>query len=140
MGKTFYLAHGDGLGPGDKSYKFLKAIFEFRPNQFLFRWLHPDIGAWMGNYFSRRSRLAKLSRAGKIEPSFKKEQEMLYIHAKDMAKEFPEVDYFVFGHRHMPIITNINPHAQLVILGDWISHFSYGKYDGKSFILNQFGD
>ena len=138
MGKTFYLAHGDGLGPGDRSYKFLKAIFEFRPNQFLFRWLHPDVGAWMGNYFSRRSRLAKMSQAGREEPSFNKEKEMLYNHAKDMALEFPDVDYFVFGHRHMPMITSVNDKAQLVIIGDWISHFSYGIFDGKMFKLEQF--
>jgi len=138
MGKTFYLAHGDGLGPGDRSYKLLKAIFEFRPNQFLFRWLHPDVGAWMGNYFSRRSRLAKMSQAGKEEASFDKESEMLYNHARDMAKAFPDVDYFVFGHRHMPVITEISKKTSLVILGDWISHFSYGVFDGKKFILERF--
>ncbi len=138
MGKTFYLAHGDGLGPGDKSYKFLKTIFEFRPNQFMFQWLHPDVGAWMGNYFSRRSRLAKMSRAGKEEPFFDKEKEMLFNHARNMHEQFPDVDYFVFGHRHMPIVTNIDDNAQLVILGDWISHFSYGIFDGNKFRLERY--
>lgn len=138
MGKTFYLAHGDGLGSGDRSYKFLKSIFEFRPNQILFSWLHPDVGAWMGSYFSHRSRLAKMSLAGKEEPSFNKEEEMLFSHAKDMAGEFPDVDYFVFGHRHMPVATKVNDKATLIILGDWISHFSYCVFDGKSFQLKQF--
>ena len=137
-GKTFYLAHGDGLGPGDKSYKFLKAIFEFKPNQFLFRWLHPDIGAWMGNYFSRRSRIAKMSRAGKEEARFEKEKEMLFLYAQKRAEQFPEVDYFVFGHRHMPVITSMNNKSTLVILGDWISHFSYGTFDGETFKLEKF--
>jgi UDP-2,3-diacylglucosamine hydrolase len=138
MGKTFYLAHGDGLGPGDKSYKMLKAIFEFPPNQFLFRWLHPDVGARLGNFFSRRSRIAKMSRAGKEEPSFDNDREMLYIHARQMAKEFPEVDYFVFGHRHMPVMVKINEKAQLIILGDWISHFSYGVYQNGHWQLERF--
>ena len=57
-GKKIYLAHGDGLGPGDYGYKFLKKVFEFKPNQFLFRWLHPDIGASMGLFWSQRSKLA----------------------------------------------------------------------------------
>jgi UDP-2,3-diacylglucosamine hydrolase len=138
MGKTFYLAHGDGLGPGDRNYKFLKAIFEFRPNQFLFRWLHPDVGAWMGSYFSRRSRLAKMSDAGEKEASFEKEKEMLCKHALAMAGQFPDVDYFVFGHRHMPVITEINPKARLIILGDWISHFSYGVFEDGKFRLERF--
>ena len=138
LGKTFYLAHGDGLGPGDRSYKLLKAVFEFRPNQFLFRWLHPDVGAWMGNYFSRRSRLAKMSRAGAEEASFDKEKAMLFRHARSMAKEFPEVAFFVFGHRHMPVITPLDAKTKLVILGDWISHFSYGVFDGENFLLETF--
>ncbi len=137
-GKTFYLAHGDGLGPGDKSYKFLKAIFEFKPNQFLFRWLHPDVGAWLGNYFSRRSRIAKMSRTGKEEARFENKNEMLFQYAKKMTAKFPEVDYFVFGHRHMPVKTQINDKSTLIILGDWISHFSYGIFDGEVFRLEKF--
>ncbi len=140
MGKTFFLAHGDGLGPGDKSYKFLKSVFEFPPNQFLFRWLHPDVGAWMGSYFSRRSRLAKMSRAGKEEAHFDKEKEMLFQYAQKKAEAHPEVDFFVFGHRHMPIILPVNAKTHLVILGDWISHFSYGIFDGNTFRLAVFDD
>lgn len=140
LGKTFYLAHGDGLGPGDKSYKFLKAVFEFPPNQFLFRWLHPDVGARLGNYFSRRSRLAKMSRAGTEEPIFEKDREMLYRYALKKATENPAVDYFVFGHRHMPVMLDVNKKASLVILGDWISHFSYGVFDGESFRLKVMED
>ncbi len=138
MGKTFYLAHGDGMGPGDRSYKFLKAIFEFRPNQLMFSWLHPDVGARMGSYFSRRSRLSKMSRAGREEASFDKDKEMLFNHAREMAGMFPNVDYFVFGHRHMPIITEINTKATLIILGDWISHFSFGVFEAGKFRLERF--
>ncbi len=140
LGKTFYLAHGDGLGPGDRNYKMMKAVFEFGPNQFLFRWLHPDVGAWLGNYFSRRSRLAKMSRSRKEEASFEKEREMLFKHARTMSADFPEVEYFVFGHRHMPVIEEINHTSKLIILGDWISHFSYGVFDGEKFLLKTFDD
>jgi len=134
-GKKFYLAHGDGLGPGDNGYKFLKKVFEFRPNQFLFKWLHPDIGARMGLYFSHKSRLANLSKEGKKENGTKPEEEMLYQYALRKIEEHPELDYLVFGHRHVPIQMMLNEKAELFILGDWISHFSYAVFeDGKMFL------
>ena len=64
-GTKVFLAHGDGLGPGDNGYKFLKKVFEFKPNQWLFRWLHPDWGTRMGLYFSSRSRLAHVAKEKK---------------------------------------------------------------------------
>jgi UDP-2,3-diacylglucosamine hydrolase len=131
-GKKLFLAHGDGLGPGDKGYKFLKKVFEFKPNQFLFRWLHPDLGARMGLYFSRQSRLANVLKEGKKETSISPENEMLFQYAKRKAKELPEVDYFIFGHRHIPMQEKVSEKAELIILGDWINHFSYGIFeDGK---------
>jgi len=129
QGKHFYLAHGDGLGPGDLQYKILKKIFEFRPNQLLFRWLHPDLGARLGNYFSRKSRLSKLAYAHQPEVSFNKEKEMLFQYAQQKAALHPEVDYFVFGHRHIPLELAINEKSTLVILGDWISHLTYAVFD-----------
>jgi len=131
-GKKLFLAHGDGLGPGDKGYKFLKKVFEFKPNQFLFRWLHPDLGARMGLYFSRQSRLANAAKVGKQESTKPHEDEMLYKYAKRKASELPEVDFFVFGHLHIPMLKKISDKAELIILGDWISNFSYGVFeDGK---------
>jgi UDP-2,3-diacylglucosamine hydrolase len=128
QGKNFYLAHGDGLGPGDYQYKILKRIFEFRPNQLLFRWLHPDLGARLGNYFSRRSRLSKLAYAHQPDVMFDKEKEMLFHYAQQKAVVHPEVDFFVFGHRHIPLQMLINKKASLLILGDWISHLTYGVF------------
>jgi UDP-2,3-diacylglucosamine hydrolase len=134
-GKKFFLAHGDGLGPGDTGYKILKKIFEFKPNQFLFRWLHPDIGSWMGLYFSRQSRLAnvaKFKKEEKEENHVELKDEMLLHYAKRKAQELPEIDYFIFGHRHIPIIEKVSKNAEVVILGDWISYFTYGVFeDGK---------
>ncbi len=131
-GKKLFLAHGDGLGPGDKGYKMLKKVFEFKPNQFLFRWLHPDIGARMGLYFSKKSRLANESKVGKEDKINSPDSEMLVRYAKKKTEQYPDVDYFVFGHRHIPIQLKINEKAEIVILGDWITHFSYGVFeDGK---------
>lgn len=137
-GKTFYLAHGDGLGPGDRSYKFLKRVFEFRPNQFLFSWLHPDLGAAMGNYFSRRSRLAKMNYATSQEDRFEHDKEILFQYAKKKALQHPEVDFFVFGHRHIPLLMPVTEKASLVVLGDWLSHFSYGVFENGTFEVKTF--
>ena len=128
-GKKLYLVHGDGMGPGDSGYKFLKKVFEFKPNQFLFRWLHPDIGARMGLYFSKKSRLANISKEGKKDNSFGKEGEMLYQFAKQKTIQLPDVDYFIFGHRHIPMQIKVSEKAEMIILGDWISHFSYGVFE-----------
>lgn len=131
-GKNLFLAHGDGLGPGDHGYKFLKKVFELRFNQFLFRWLHPDIGSRMGLYFSKKSRLANLAKEGKTENKSIHFEERLIQFAESEAAANPEIDFLIFGHRHIPLIQKVSDRAEIVILGDWLSHFSYGVFeDGK---------
>ena len=137
-GKTFFLAHGDGLGPGDHGYKFLKRVFEFKPNQWLFRWLHPDIGARLGLFFSKKSRIANMAKMGKMENDIPLEDEMLYIFANSEHKRKPEINYFVFGHRHIPLQHPIGKETELFILGDWIAHFSYAVFDGEKLQLEYF--
>lgn len=142
-GKVFYLAHGDGLGPGDRHYKFLKRVFEFRPNQFLFRCLHPDLGTRMGNYFSKKSRLAKMNyadlpRQNMIGYEQEKENEILFQYALKKAGEFPQVDFFIFGHRHIPLKTTVNAKAQMIVLGDWLLHFSYAVFENGQMELKYF--
>ena len=68
-GKKFYLAHGDGLGPGDRGYKLMKKVFSNHFNQWLFRWLHPDIGSGLALYFSRKSRISNDIKDRKREAS-----------------------------------------------------------------------
>lgn len=137
-GKRFFLAHGDGLGPGDTGYKFLKRVFEFRPNQWLFRWLHPDLGTRLALFFSRRSRYANVARdekqitsAGSIDLS----KERLFTFAQDYLKTDPAIAYFIFGHRHVPAILPLNEKSRFVNLGDWITNFSYAVFDGQELQL-----
>ncbi|HLO90048.1 MAG: UDP-2,3-diacylglucosamine diphosphatase [Chloroflexota bacterium] len=137
-GKKFFLSHGDGLGPGDNGYKFLKKIFEFKPNQWLFRWLHPDIGTRLALYFSRRSRYANilkdkklLEQVGKIDLS----TERLYDFAKKYSQERPEIDYYIFGHRHYPGHMPLPSGKFYVNLGDWISNYSYALADENGLSL-----
>lgn len=136
--KKFYLAHGDGLGPGDFGYKLLKNIFEFKPNQFLFKWLHPDVGTRMGLYFSKKSRIAHVASEGKPENKRPLENEPLYFFSKDKLKEFPDLNYFIFGHMHIPTQHPLSDHCELIVLGDWISNFSYAVYDGENMHLKYY--
>jgi UDP-2,3-diacylglucosamine hydrolase len=137
-GRKFFLAHGDGLGPGDNGYKFLKKVFLFKFNQFLFRWLHPDIGIRMGLHFSRGSRISKMIRHKEDENHYETDKEFLRVFSTETAKQKPDIDYFVFGHRHVPTNIKISEKASCIILGDWITHFTYGQFDGKTFEIKYF--
>lgn len=137
-GKKFFLSHGDGLGPGDNGYKFLKRVFENRFNQFLFNWLHPDIGTRLGLYFSHRSRIANIAREQKNDYKIDIEKEMLYIYCQKKLEKQPDIDYFVFGHRHVPIDHSLNEKSRLIILGDWVTNFTYAVFDGENLELKKF--
>ncbi|HNQ82873.1 MAG TPA: hypothetical protein PKM34_04465 [Bacteroidales bacterium] len=131
-------AHGDGLGPGDNGYKFLKKVFSCRFNQYLFRWLHPDIGARMGLYFSGKSRLANMIKEDKAENLNRIEDEMLYQYATGILQNGTKPDYFIFGHRHRPENIELPGGSRLIILGDWLTHFTYAEFDGKQIHLKKF--
>lgn len=129
MGSKFYLAHGDGLGPGDKGYKLLKAVFEFRVNQWLYRWIHPDLGTRLGSYFSRRSRLTKMLQGKKT--GYQRhpiEQEPMVVMAKQLSASDPSIRYFVFGHVHHPAHIQLPSGAQCFVLGDWVQQFTYARF------------
>ncbi len=133
-GKKFFIGHGDGLGPGDTSYKFLKKVFTNRTCQKLFSWLHPGIGTRMALYFSRKSRLAN----GPVDEVFLgEEKERLIIYCKKMLQE-KHFDYFIFGHRHLPMDIQVGPESRYINTGDWVSQFSYVVFDGEQLRLESF--
>ena len=136
--KTFHLTHGDGLGPGDNGYKFLKKVFELPLNQWLFRWVHPDWGTRLGLFFSRRSRLANIAREHKEGYDRKNEDLPLWHYAKQMKQDYPDIDYFVFGHNHLMRKEEMSEGAAFILLGDWINYFSYAVFDGETLQLHQF--
>jgi len=133
-GKQFYIGHGDGLGPGDTGYKFLKKIFTNPFCKWLFRWLHPDLGIQLANYFSSKSRL----KTGSADELFLGEdKEWLIVYTKEKAKELEHVDYFIFGHRHYAIDLPINSTTRYINLGDWIRLNTYGEFDGETMQLKK---
>ena len=102
-GKTFFLGHGDGLGPGDKGYKFIKKVFANPLCQWLFARLHPNFAMGMAHYWSKKSRLAN----GISDEKFTgEENEWLIVYAKEVLKK-KHYDYFIFGHRHLPLDINL---------------------------------
>jgi len=134
--KKFLLAHGDGLGPGDKGYKRMKKIFTNPLAQWAFRWLHPDIAMRIANYMSQKNKLI----SGVEDQKFLGEdKEFLIQYSKEKLKT-ENIDYFVFGHRHLPLIFDLEKGAKYINLGDWIVYFTYGVYDGRSFEVKKFED
>ncbi|MCC9042386.1 UDP-2,3-diacylglucosamine diphosphatase [Myroides sp. M-43] len=124
-GKKFFIGHGDGLGPGDMGYKRMKKVFTNPFSKWLFRWLHPDIGVRLGSYLSVKNKLI----SGDEDIKFLGEDnEWLILYAKRKL-ETTHYDYFVFGHRHLPMIIDLNEQSKYINLGDWINYFTYGKYD-----------
>lgn len=120
-GKRFLIGHGDGLGPGDHGYKFLKKIFRSPIAQYGFGILPPAIGIGLANFFSRKSR-AKAATTDEVFMG--EEKEWLVTFCKDKLKH-EHFDYFVFGHRHLPLDIQLNPESRYINLGDWIKYYSY---------------
>ncbi len=132
-GKKFFLHHGDGLGPGDRSYKFLKKIFRSRLCQWLFARIHPNFGVGLANYWSSHSRVAN----EKIAAIILARQEYLVIFCREtLKKEY--YDYLVFGHRHRPLDIQLDEHSRYINLGEWISYNSYAVFDGTDLRLEYF--
>ena len=129
--KTFLLVHGDGRGPGDKGYKFLKKVFECKFNQFLFRWLHPDLGIGLALKWSHNHRAKKLKKEAEGNYYSVVEDTMLYKYAQECVKENPDIDYLVFGHQHKPMQYKVDNGATVTVVGNWIRDFSYAVFDGK---------
>ena len=117
----------------------IKNIFQNRINQWLFRWLHPDFGIRMALYWSRKSRYAsEIKEAGDEEYNLKKIRERLILHSETILDQHPEVEYLVFGHYHLPFHETINGKSQVIVLGDWLTHFSYAIFDGEKTELMYF--
>ncbi|MFQ3213314.1 MAG: UDP-2,3-diacylglucosamine hydrolase [Marivirga sp.] len=132
--KKIYVGHGDGLGPGDHLYKFLKKVFENKFCQWAFRQLHPDLGTRLANGWSSKSRA---SSAKEETAGFLGEGEWLWSYAKQMEKE-EHHDYYIFGHRHLPIEVGVGDNSKYINLGEWMNYCTYASFDGKEFALLEF--
>ncbi len=131
--KKFYIGHGDGLGPKDYVYKGLKKVFASKISQWMFARLHPNFGIGIANSWSRRSRISNT----KKDEVFKPGEEWLIHYCNEMEKT-DHHDYYVFGHRHLPLDIEINKNSRYVNLGEWVNYCTYAEYDGQNLSLKYF--
>ena len=128
--KNFYLAHGEGLGTKSVGYKILLSIFKNRPLQVLYSALHPSIGVGIGHKWSLNSRLGK----GISLPFLGEEKEDLIRHSKEIL-ESSQVDYFIYGHRHLAMTFKLQRGIEIFFLGDWIQKGCFAVWNGVELIL-----
>lgn len=130
-GKIFMIGHGDGLGPNDYKYKFIKKFFRNPLCQWIFARLHPNLSFGIAHYFSKRSRIA----TGNYDEKFLgKENEWLYIYCENELQK-QHIDYFIFAHRHLPLNIPLHHHSTYINLGDWIKYHTFAVFDGNSISL-----
>lgn len=133
-GLQFFLAHGDGLD-SDKAFRYLRKIFHSRTLQRMFRYFPIEWGQRFGYSWSKQNRLKHQSYDGKFKGEL---NENLIEFSKKYASEHPEVNYFVFGHRHIALDLMLKNRSRVIILGDFITAFTYGVFDGTNFALEYF--
>ena len=130
-GSRFFIGHGDGLGPKDNGYKLMKKLFINPFARWLFNWIHPDLGIRLGQYLSLKNKLI----SGEENLKFLGEKnESLVTYSKRKLRE-KHYDYFVFGHRHLPLEIKLSKKSKYINLGDWITHFTYGEFNGEQMNL-----
>lgn len=134
--KVFYLAHGDGLGDPDKKFKIIRAVFHNRLCQCLFSALHPRWGMSFGLNWAKHSRMKRPD--GKEPPYMGEQKEHLVLYAKDYLKAHSDVDFFIFGHRHIELDLMLNKKTRMIILGDWIWQFTYAVFDGEHLFMENY--
>ena len=135
-GKVFYLAHGDGLGDPDSKFKFLRQIFHNHTCQVLFNAIHPRWSMWLGLTWAKHSRM---KRADGKEPAYMGEdKEFLVRYTKQYMQTHSDIDYFIYGHRHIELDLMLSRKSRMMIIGDWIWQCTYVVYDGEHIFLEEY--
>ena len=117
-----FVGHGDCLGPSYRGNKFFKKVFTCWLNQRMFAFLHPWIGIGFASFSSQESR----AKTGKNDATFTTvEKEALCIFCNDYLKKQPDVTYFVFGHRHLPLEIKLSETSTYFNTGDWLNYDSF---------------
>lgn len=128
------IGHGDGLGPGDSTYKIIKKFFNSRLCQWLFARIHPNLGIWIAHTWSRKSRITNMKKEEKFEGET---GEFLWMYCRDLEKVHHH-DFYVFGHRHLPLDLEVGENSRYINLGEWVNFNSYAVYDGTNVELRKF--
>ncbi|ADY29030.1 MULTISPECIES: UDP-2,3-diacylglucosamine diphosphatase [Cellulophaga] len=130
---SFFIGHGDGLGPHDKGYKRMKKVFTNPVSKWFYRWLHPDIGVSLAQYFSVKNKAI----SGDDDVKFLGEDNEWLVQYAKRKLETKHYDYFVFGHRHLPMTIDLNGKSTYINLGDWIGYYTYAVFNGEQLSLEK---
>ena len=134
-GKKFLIGHGDGLGPGDEKYKMIKKVFTNKFCQWAFARIHPNFGIGYAKAWSNKSRRNNIAYD---EVFHGEDKEQLIVYCNEYIQKDPSIDYFIFGHRHLPLTIKIGEKAKYINLGEWIRHNSYAVLDGGKLELKEY--
>ena len=133
-GTSFFIGHGDGLGPDDKGFKRMKKVFTNPVAKWFFKWLHPDLGVRLAKHLSVSNKLI----SGDDDAKFLgNDKEWLVLYAKRKL-ENQHFDHFIFGHRHLPLEIELKNDSMYTNLGDWIKYYTYAEFDGSKLSLKEF--
>lgn len=135
-GKVFFLAHGDGLGDPDNNFKILRKIFHNRTCQKLLNFMHPRWGMALGLNWAKHSRIKRID--GKEVPFMGEDKEYLVQFTNEYMANHNDIDYFIYGHRHIELDLNLSKKVRMLILGDWIWQFTYAVFDGEHMFMEQY--
>lgn len=133
--KKFYLAHGDGLGDPSHSFRFLRTFFRNKPCQAMYKWIHPDVTMPFGLSWSKFNR--KKKRGNKAEQYLGQDKEYLVQFAQEYSKK-NDIDFYIFGHRHIDLDLTLEKGNRIIILGEWIHKFTYAEWDGEKLEVKHF--
>ncbi|MEA5460681.1 UDP-2,3-diacylglucosamine diphosphatase [Arcicella sp. LKC2W] len=135
---SFYVVHGDGLGPGDYGYKFLKKVFESKLSIWAFGWIHPQVGITLATWWSGSR---KDEERIKRELQFRGDNEWLWSYAKEQEAQ-KHRDFYIFGHRHLLLDLPVSDNSRYINLGQWAyddensNHFAV--FDGENLVVRKF--
>jgi UDP-2,3-diacylglucosamine hydrolase len=135
---TFYVVHGDGLGPGDYGYKCLKKIFESKLSQWAFGWIHPHVGISLATWWSGSR---KDEERIKRELQFRGDNEWLWSFAKEQ-EALKHHDFYIFGHRHLLLDLPVNDNSRYINLGQWAyddeNSYHFAVFDGVELVVKKY--
>ena len=137
-GSLFYLAHGDGMGDPAKGFKIIRGIFHSKACQWMFaNLLHPNLAMLFGLHWAKDSRTSHGE--DNTEPPYMGEaKEHLVLYTKEYMKSHPDIDYYIYGHRHIELDLLLTRKTRMMILGDWITHFTYAVWDGEQMFMENY--
>jgi len=136
-GRDFYLAHGDGMGDPSKSFKLIRSVFHNKVCQWMFGHLiHPNSAMNFGLSWAKHSR--QKQNDGKDAPYMGEDKEHLVLYTKEYMKEHSDVDFYIYGHRHIELDLMLSRTTRMIILGDWINNFTYAVWDGENMFVENY--